>query len=155
MKPRLFRKPKGSYIKHSLTVGVRFQEVDSLKIVWHGHYASYFEDGRTALGKKYAIDYSDIKAAGFIAPIVHLSCDFIKPAAYGHQLKICTCLFKRESPKLEFYYDITDDDTGDLLTTGMTIQVLMDRQKKLIMTMPEFLCSFYSQWDSYEVYHSE
>ena len=23
---------------------VRFEEVDSMGIVWHGHYASYFED---------------------------------------------------------------------------------------------------------------
>ena len=155
MKPRIHRKPKGSFIKHSITIGVRFQEVDSLKIVWHGHYANYFEDGRTALGKKYEIDYSDIKAAGFIAPIVHFSCDFIKPATYGQQLKICTHLFKRESSKLEFYYEIMDNDTCDILTTGMTTQVLMDHQKRLIMTMPEFLHSFYSQWDNYEVYHSE
>jgi acyl-CoA thioester hydrolase len=155
MKPRSFRKPKGSYIKHTITIGVRFQEVDSLKIVWHGNYVSYFEDGRTAFGQKYAIDYSDIKDAGFIAPLVHLSCDFIKPATYGQKLKICTCLFKRESPKLEFYYDIKDNDTADLLAVGMTVQVLMDHQNKLIMTMPEFLYNFYSRWESYEVYHSE
>lgn len=155
MKPRIYRKPKGSYIKHSITIGVRFQEVDSLKIVWHGHYANYFEDGRTAFGKKYVIDYSDIKGAGFIAPIVHFSCDLMKPATYGQQLKICTYFFKRESSKLEFYYEITDNHTCDLLATGITIQVLMDHQKRLITTMPEFLRSFYSQWDNYEVYHSE
>ncbi len=155
MKPRSFRKPKGSYVKHSLTVGVRFQEVDSLKIVWHGNYASYFEDGRTSFGKKYGIDYSDILNAGFIAPIVHFSCDFIKPATYGQKLKITTYLYKRQSPKLEFYYDIVNDQTGDLLTTGMTIQVLMDHQEQLIMTMPDFLRNFYSKWDNYEVYHSE
>jgi acyl-CoA thioester hydrolase len=155
MKPRSFRKPKGSYIKHNLTVGVRFQEVDSLKIVWHGNYASYFEDGRTSFGDKYAIAYTDILNAGIIAPIVHFSCDFIKPATFGQRLKISTFLYKRESPKLEFHYEISDEDTGDLLTTGMTIQVLMDHQNQLIMTMPEFLKDFYSKWDSYEVYHSE
>lgn len=155
MKPRLFRKPKGSYIKHSLTIGVRFQEVDSLGIVWHGHYSTYFEEGRTALGRQYGIDYSDIKAAGFIAPIVHFSCDFIKPATYGQQLKICTQFFKRESPKLKFYYEITDNDTCNLLATGMTVQAIVDHQEQLMMTMPEFLRSFYSRWNNYEVYHSE
>jgi acyl-CoA thioester hydrolase len=155
MKPRSFRKPKGSYIKHSVTVGVRFQEVDSLRIVWHGNYASYFEDGRTAFGDEYAISYTDILDAGLIAPVVHLSCDYIKPATFGQRLKIKTSFYKRESPKLEFHYEIADEETGDLLTTGMTVQVLMDPQKKLIMTMPQFLRDFYSKWHNYEVYHSE
>lgn len=31
---------------------VRFNEADPLGIVWHGHYASYFEDARAAFGDK-------------------------------------------------------------------------------------------------------
>ena len=31
---------------------VRFSEVDSMKIVWHGEYIRYFEDGREAFGLK-------------------------------------------------------------------------------------------------------
>lgn len=30
---------------------VRFEEVDVMRIVWHGRYASYFEDGRVAPGE--------------------------------------------------------------------------------------------------------
>lgn len=29
---------------------VRFSEVDSMQIVWHGEYVRYFEDGREAFG---------------------------------------------------------------------------------------------------------
>jgi len=32
---------------------VRFEEVDTLGIVWHGRYPSYIEDGRTAFGEKF------------------------------------------------------------------------------------------------------
>ena len=32
---------------------VRFSEVDSMQVVWHGEYVRYFEDGREAFGRKY------------------------------------------------------------------------------------------------------
>ena len=31
-------------------IRVRFSEVDSMQIVWHGEYVRYFEDGREAFG---------------------------------------------------------------------------------------------------------
>ena len=34
------------YLEETTTVRVRFQAVDSLRSVWHGHYVSYFEEGR-------------------------------------------------------------------------------------------------------------
>ena len=30
---------------------VRFNEVDSMAIVWHGNYVKYFEDARIAFGE--------------------------------------------------------------------------------------------------------
>lgn len=35
------------------TFRVRFSEIDSMQIVWHGEYVRYFEDGREAFGKQY------------------------------------------------------------------------------------------------------
>ena len=32
------------------TFRVRFSEIDSMQIVWHGEYVRYFEDGREAFG---------------------------------------------------------------------------------------------------------
>ena len=56
---------------------VRFEEVDSLGIVWHGRYASYFEDARVAFGEKYGIGYMDFYANGVVAPIklTHTACN--------------------------------------------------------------------------------
>ena len=34
-------------------IGIRFNEVDALGIVWHGNYVKYFEDGREAFGEKF------------------------------------------------------------------------------------------------------
>ena len=39
-------------LKASRMLEIRFSEVDSMKIVWHGSYAKYFEDAREAFGKE-------------------------------------------------------------------------------------------------------
>jgi acyl-CoA thioester hydrolase len=49
---------------------VRFQEVDLMGVVWHGRYAEYFEDGRSAVGRAYGLDYRDFFREGIKAPVV-------------------------------------------------------------------------------------
>ena len=48
------------------TFRVRFSEIDSMQIVWHGEYVRYFEDGRESFGRHYpGIGYADMQRAGF------------------------------------------------------------------------------------------
>ena len=41
-------------------VPIRFSEVDSLRVVWHGHYIKFFEDGREAFGREHGLTYLDV-----------------------------------------------------------------------------------------------
>ena len=47
---------------------IRFSEVDSMGVVWHGHYAMYFEDAREEFGKKYHLEYLFMYDQGFLSP---------------------------------------------------------------------------------------
>ena len=50
---------------------VRFSEVDSMHVVWHGEYVRYLEDGREAFGREFpGIGYLDFYRNGYTAPIV-------------------------------------------------------------------------------------
>lgn len=40
-----------------LEFDIRFSEVDSMNVVWHGSYPLYFEDAREAFGRKYGLGY--------------------------------------------------------------------------------------------------
>lgn len=62
---------------------VRFSEVDSMNIVWHGSYPLYFEDAREAFGAKYGLGYMDIFGQGYYAPLVELSFKYKSPITYG------------------------------------------------------------------------
>jgi acyl-CoA thioester hydrolase len=69
-------------LKASVEVAVRFSEVDSMNIVWHGAYALYFEDAREAFGKQYGLGYLDIFGHGYYAPLVDLRFGYKRPLIY-------------------------------------------------------------------------
>ena len=61
---------------------IRFSEVDSMNIVWHGSYMMYFEDAREAFGREYGIAYLDIFGNGYYAPLVEISFKYKSPITY-------------------------------------------------------------------------
>ena len=148
MKPRKYRKPKGRYLEHRVTTRIRFQEVDMLGMVWHGHYLSYFEDARTAFGNKYGLNYSDIREAGLVAPVVQVSCDFLSQTEFADEIEIAARLMCSKSPKIEFYYEVKRLSDSKLLATGTTIQAITDQQGRLILTVPDYLKDFYAKWEN-------
>ena len=70
-------------LKHRKTFAVRFSEVDSMNVVWHGSYPLYFEDAREAFGKQYGLEYMGFFDHGYFAPLVDLSFHYKKPIRYG------------------------------------------------------------------------
>ncbi|WP_128331032.1 thioesterase family protein [Apibacter sp. HY039] len=116
---------------------IRFNEVDSLGIVWHGHYVTYFEIGRESFGKKYGITYMDVKKNGVIIPVVHCQCDYKQSLKYGDTVNIETRFVNTSAAKIIFEYIISHPDRG-LIATGKTIQVFTDLQGELQLNNPIF-----------------
>ena len=42
-------------LKTTVPLKIRFSEVDSMNIVWHGSYMMYFEDAREAFGREFGL----------------------------------------------------------------------------------------------------
>ena len=81
---------------------IRFSEVDSMNVVWHGSYALYFEDAREAFGKKYGLDYLTIFGNGYFAPLVELNFQYKKPLIYGMRPAITIKYRPTEAAKIVF-----------------------------------------------------
>ena len=136
--------PRPHYLAAHAETRVRFHEVDSLHVVWHGHYLTYFEDGRNAFGREFGFGYQDILDAGFIAPLVHVELDFFKPARFDQLIAIETRMHVDPGARIQFTYNITGD--GVKLATGRTVQVFTDRDGTLVLTQPEFFAAFLGGW---------
>ena len=140
-----FPAPARRSLRVNTTARVRFQEVDALGVVWHGHYLSYFEDGRNAFGRRFGFGYESLLRAGFVAPLVHVELDFHQPAGFNDELSITTRLHPDEAARIDFTYAIADPD-GQTLVTGRSVQVFAHSDGSLVLTMPEFFRNFLARW---------
>lgn len=121
---------------------VRFSEVDSMNIVWHGSYPLYFEDAREEFGRKYGLGYMTIFGNGYFAPLVELSFKYKRPLAYEMQPAVRITYIPTESAKIVFEYEIYDRADGGIIATGRSVQVFMDKDYQLVWENP----AFYQQW---------
>lgn len=117
-------------------IPVRFSEVDSMQIVWHGQYIKYMEEGRETFGKKYGISYMDWKAMGFMVPLIKVSCDFRKPLQYGDIAVVETRFTDTDAAKIIFEFRIFRASDRELMATGESVQVFLDMNRELILTVP-------------------
>ena len=126
---------------------VRFSEVDSMGVVWHGHYAIYFEDAREAFGAKYNLEYLMMYGKGFFEPIVELTFKYKKPLIYGMKPEITITYRPCDAAKIFFYNDMPATETGEIMVTGHSVQVFMDaKSHQLVLTSPEFYEEWKQRW---------
>lgn len=121
---------------------VKFNEVDALGIVWHGHYIRFFEDGREAFGDHHGLAYMDIYNKGYLAPVVSIHCDYKKPLEYGDLVTVETQFIDHPAAKIIFNYRITTREKG-LIAEGNSVQVFLDKTtRQLQLTAPQF----FTEW---------
>ena len=133
-------------LKATVPLNIRFSEVDSMNIVWHGSYVMYFEDAREAFGKKYGLAYLDIFGNGFYAPLVDLSFKYKSPITYDMKPEITITYKPVDAAKIVFDYEITNPENGDVLATGHSVQVFMDLNYQLVWANPDFYEEWKKRW---------
>lgn len=121
---------------------VRFSEVDSMGIVWHGSYSLYFEDAREAFGKKYSLEYLYMFDMGFYAPLVELHFEYKRPLKYKDKGRVEITFRDTDAAKIIFDYKIFSVDTNELIATGYSVQVFLDTDYNLVWSIPVF----FLQW---------
>ena len=124
---------------------VRFEEVDSLHIVWHGRYPSYLEDGRVAFGEQYGLGYLAMRDAGIVAPIRQMHLDYVAPIRFGQTCTIETTLLWDDAAKLVFIYRLLDEGEA-LLTTGYTTQLFLTTEGEMCLGYPDVYQQFCRKW---------
>ncbi|MCK9219807.1 MAG: acyl-CoA thioesterase [Bacteroidales bacterium] len=127
-------------------ISVRFSEVDSMRIVWHGNYIKYFEDGRESFGIKYDLGYLEVYKHQVMIPLVRISCDFKRPLQYGDIAIIETRYIPTDSAKIVFEYTVFRKSDMEIMATGSSIQVFLTQTGELLLTAPEFYTGWKKHW---------
>lgn len=151
--PRYFKPPRNmadgrpapAPLTASATRVVRFNEVDPLGVLWHGHYASYFEDARVAFGERHGLGYLAIHKAGFVTPVKRMLLDYEAPLRFSQECRITATLFWSDAARLNFEYAIEDAE-GRVTTRGCTVQLFVTLAGELSYAKPDFYEAFCAKW---------
>lgn len=129
-----------------MEIKVRFVEVDSMKIVWHGNYLKYFEEGRESFGAKYNLGYLDVFRYNVMIPIVKITCDYKKPLVYGDTAIVETRFINSKAAKIQFEYTIYRKSDQEIVACGSSLQVFLTPEGELLLTVPPFFTGWKKHW---------
>ena len=101
---------------------VPFFDVDSMDVVWHGHYVKYLEVARCALLDHLGHNYVQMRASGYAWPVIDMQLRYVRGAVFGQRLTVRADLVEWEN-RLKINYLISDATTGERMTRATTVQV--------------------------------
>ncbi|MNU13609.1 Acyl-CoA thioester hydrolase YbgC [compost metagenome] len=122
--------------KHSLRV--RYAETDPMKYVYYGNYATYFELGRVELFRSIGISYDEIEKQGIWLPVSDYKIKYLKPALYDQKLEIHTFMKKIPGVRIEFEYEIYNEE-GIKITEASTTLFFLNAETNKVIKCPDFL----------------
>lgn len=119
-------KNKEQYPHFDVRLRVRFNEVDTLRIVWHGHYINYFEQAREAFGRAHGMSYLDMLEHEIAVPVTEVSAQYRKSLRYGDEAIVRAYFIPTQAAKIIFHYDVFRATDNVLCATGYSEQVFME-----------------------------
>lgn len=127
----------------TITTPVHFSEVDSMKIVWHGHYLRYCESAREAYCAARGMSYTQMETVGSVAPIIRCQLEYLKPAQKGQVLTVRIAHVPDTQPTLNLFYEILGPG-GELLCVAETVQVFIDLNGVPFLSAPPPVEQFFA-----------
>ena len=109
-----------------LDFDIPFYDVDSMRVVWHGNYVKYMENGRCSFLAKRGLPYDQMEESGYLFPVINIQVKYIRPCRFGQKVRLITELYPNDNI-LVFKYTLLDPSTGQKLMKGETRQMAVDK----------------------------
>ena len=122
--------------EHTMTIRVRYPEVDAMGYLHHSRYLQYFEMGRVELLRASGHSYADLERRGILFVVVKVECRYKAPARYDEELTLTTRVVRQTHVRLDHAYTLHRGETS--LAEAQTTIACVDRDGRVIQ-IPEFL----------------
>lgn len=125
-------------INTTTSIRVRYGETDPMKYVYYGNYAEYFEVARVELFRSLGMSYDEIEKRGIFLPVSEYKIKYLKPALYDQLLEIRTYVRKIPGIRIEFDYEIYNEENVKI-TEASTTLFFLDAETSKIVKCPDYL----------------
>lgn len=121
----------------SYVATIQFHDIDSMGVMWHGHYPKLLETARDLVLKQCDFGYEQMVASGIMWPIVEMKIKYKKYIKL-HQEVLVQATLKEYENRLVFHYSLYDNNTKELLTKASTTQVGIDmKTQDILFVLPD------------------
>ncbi len=110
-----------------IAIKAQFYDVDPMDVVWHGHYARFFEQARCELLDLIGYNYEQMRESGYFWPIVDMRIKYVRPIRFRQDVLVAATVAEFEN-RLKIDYRIRDKTRAEVLTKGFTIQAAVNAQ---------------------------
>jgi len=133
--------PDSADFKFSRRVDIRFVDVDAMGHVNNAHYATYFEEARSAYMRALFPEEDRLDDLGESFPFILLDlyCRYLSPARLDDVLDVGIRLSRLGGKSFEFEYLVTSQFDGRAVATGKTTQVYYNYETGRTEQIPESL----------------
>lgn len=122
---------------HTTPIRIHYALTDQMGVVYHGHYAQFFEIARTESIRNLGFTYKELEAMGIVMPVVDMHTRFLRPIKYDDLISVTVSL--REMPlhhKIVFHGEIHNEE-GQLCTSGTVTLYFMEMTTMKRTSMPD------------------
>lgn len=123
-----------STVEHTISVRVRYPEVDAMGYLHHSRYLQYFELGRVELLRHLGVSYADLERDGVFFVVVRAEVRYRAPARYDDELYLTTRVVRQTHVRYDHEYELKRGQT--LLATGTTTIACVGRDGQ-VRQIPE------------------
>ena len=124
--------------EHTISIRVRYPEVDAMGYLHHSRFLQYFEIGRVELLRSLGHAYADLERRGVFFVVVKVECKYKAPARYDEELHLTTRITRQTHVRIDHAYELRRGDT--LLAEAATTIACVNREGQLIQ-IPDFLAA--------------
>lgn len=115
-------------------ITVRYQETDSMGVVYYANYFVWLEVARTEYFKSRGVSYRELEEKGFYLVVASATCRYKSPARYDDVVRIKTWIPEFKNSSLKFAHKLFVGER--LIATGESMHVFTDKSWKPVR-MPE------------------
>ncbi len=131
-------------------IEVPFHDVDTMNVVWHGHYLKYFEIARCKLLDQFHYNYKQMLASGYAWPVIESHVRYVQGIEFEQKIRVRAILKEWEN-RLKIEYQIFDAESGRKLTKGYTSQVAVRiESREMCFQSPQVLLEQLHAWSAFK-----
>jgi acyl-CoA thioester hydrolase len=122
--------------EHEITFRVRYSETDAQGRVYHAHYITYFEVGRTELCRASGLEYKQMEESGLFFVVTEITCRYRGSAGYDDTLRLISRVVRTKGARITHEYALFRGE--ELLAEGQSTIALVNREGN-VQRLPDWL----------------